>query len=210
MRGLKSLLKRGALVAAANWQVTLVQSTADTLFKLLIAAPIVGGLVLAVLVLGAEPRQLMSLEWRDMGIAIASSLLSHPIVLTAFLLAVGVVGVGGSLFIFLVKGGTVATLVAGERDAGPIEQPPLHVEMLVRAGRFSVDLFIESSRRLFPRYARLGLVLMGIYTASGAGYLMVVFAIGLLGDRWGSAALSPPASWSGSRSSTCCTSSSRS
>lgn len=176
-------------MAAANWQVTLVQSTADTLFKLLIAAPIVGGLVLAVLVLGAEPRELMSLEWRDMGIAIAASLLSHPIVLAAFLLAVGVVSVGGSLFIFLVKGGTVAMLVAGERDAGPIEQPPLHLDSMRRAARFSPERYLAAARQLFPRYARLGLVLMGIYTASGAGYLMAVFAIGLLGDRWGSAAL---------------------
>ena len=36
---LKPVLKRGALVAAANWQVTLIQATADSLFKLLIATP---------------------------------------------------------------------------------------------------------------------------------------------------------------------------
>ena len=51
---LKSTLKRGALIAAANWQVTLIQSVADSLFKLLIAVPILGGVLLVGLVLGAE------------------------------------------------------------------------------------------------------------------------------------------------------------
>ena len=40
---LKPVLKRGALVAAANWPVTLIEATADSVFKLLIATPIVGG-----------------------------------------------------------------------------------------------------------------------------------------------------------------------
>ena len=33
---LKDVLKRGALVAAANWPVAIVQATADSLFKLLV------------------------------------------------------------------------------------------------------------------------------------------------------------------------------
>jgi hypothetical protein len=193
MRVLKSVLKRGALVAAANWQVTLIQATADTLFKLLIAVPVIGGILLAMLVVGAEPRELMSLDWREMGLTVARSLLSHPIVLVAFLLAVGVVAVGGSLFIFLLKGGTVAVLVRGERDAGPIEEPPLHLDAVRRAARFSPELYVEASRELFPRYSRLGFILMAVYLASGAGYLMTVFAIGLIGDRWGMAALATAA-----------------
>jgi hypothetical protein len=189
MRVLKPLLKRGALVAAANWQVTLIQSTADTLFKLLIAAPIVGGLVLAALVVGAEPSELMTLEWRAMVLTIVRSLLSHPAVLLAFLLAVGAVAIGGSLFIFLLKGGTVTVLVRGEHAGGTIEEPPLHLESLRRAACFSPELYIDAARRLFPRYAKLGFLLMALYAISGAAYLTVVYAIGLLGDRWGIAAL---------------------
>ena len=37
-RALKAAIKRGALIAAANWQVTLIQASADSLFKLLLAA----------------------------------------------------------------------------------------------------------------------------------------------------------------------------
>ena len=70
---LKDVLKRGALVAAANWPVAIVQATADSLFKLLIAAPLIGGVFLVALVVGAEPIELMSLEWRPLATTITSS-----------------------------------------------------------------------------------------------------------------------------------------
>ena len=46
---LKYSLKRGALVAAANWPVIIVQEAADSLFKLLVAVPLIGGIFLVVL-----------------------------------------------------------------------------------------------------------------------------------------------------------------
>ena len=189
MNALKTVLKRGALVAAANWQVTLVQATADSLFKLLIATPILGGVFLVALVAGTEPRDLVGLEWRELAATIVSSLLSHPVVLTAFLLAVGVVVVGGSLFVFLVKAGTVGTLVRGERQAGPIEEPPLHLETIRKGAAFSAQDYIAASRALFPRYARLGFMLMALYAVSGLAYIAAVFAVGLTGDTLGLAAL---------------------
>lgn len=167
-------MKRGALIAAANWQVTLIQVSADSLFKLLLAAPIIGGVFLVALAIGSEPSALMSLEWRQMAATIASSLLSRPVVLTAFFLAIAVVAVGGSLFVFLLKAGTVATLVQSDRDAGPIEDPPLRVSVVARASRFSIEAYVESARALFPRYARLGFILMGVYLVSGLGFLAVV------------------------------------
>ena len=173
-RTLKAAIKRGALIAAANWQVTLIQASADSLFKLLLAAPIIGGVFLVALAIGSEPSALISLEWRQMAATIASSLMSRPAVLTAFFLAIAVVAVGGSLFVFLVRAGTVATLVRSDRDAGPIEEPPLRVSVVARASRFSVDSYIGSARALFPRYARLGFILMGVYLVSGLGFLAVV------------------------------------
>src|SRR5204863_8769104 len=149
---IKPVLKRGALVALANWPVTLIQATADSLFKLLIATPVLGGLFLVGLVIGTAPEDLLDLEWRDMAETIITSLLSHPVVLTAFLMSLAVVVVGGSLFVFLIKAGAVAVLVRGEREAGAIEQPPLHFDVVSRASRFSAELFIDSARSLFPRY----------------------------------------------------------
>ena len=49
--GLKATLKRGALVAAANWPLVAVQFVAESTLKLLLAVPVVGGLFLAVLLL---------------------------------------------------------------------------------------------------------------------------------------------------------------
>ena len=189
MSGLKPTLKRGALIAAANWQITLIQSVADALFKLLIAVPVIGGVFLVGLVLGAEPAGLMALEWRELVTTIVGALLSQPLVLSAFLASLGVVVVGGSLFVFLVKGGTVATLVDADRHAGAIEQPPLHFAALARAGRFSAAGFIESCSRLFPRYARLGFGLMTVYGLSGAAYLSIVVAGRVTGDGWALTAL---------------------
>ena len=182
---LKPVLKRGALVAAANWQVTLIQATADSLFKLLIATPLIGGLFLVGLVIGSAPQDLLGLEWREMAATIISSLLSHPVVLTAFLASLAVVVVGGSLFIFLVKAGAVAVLVRGERDAGAIEQPPLHFDVITRASKFSAEFYIDSARSLFPRYARLGFILMAVYLVSAGFYLAAAYESGVRGDLGG-------------------------
>ena len=184
---LKAAVKRGALLAAANWQVTLIQASADSLYKLLLAAPIIGGVFLVALAIGSEPETLITLESREMATTIVSSLLSQPVVLAAFLLAVAVVGVGGSLFVFLVKAGTVSTLVRSDRETSTIEEGTLHVELVARAGRFSTDAYIESARALFPRYARLGFILMAVYLASGAAYLLAV--VNRLGEGWGLTAL---------------------
>ena len=135
-------------MAAANWPVAIVQATADSLFKLLVAAPLVGGAFLVALVVGAEPVELMSLEWRQLATTIASTLLVRPTVLAAWVASLAVVLVGGSLFVFLVKGGTVGVLVRGERQAGPIERPPLMPESIARASAFSVETFIECAQRL--------------------------------------------------------------
>ena len=172
---LKPTLKRGALIAAANWQITLIQSVADSLFKLLLAVPILGGIFLVALVLGAEPTGLMALEWRELITTIVGALRSHPMVLAAFLLSLAVIVAGGSMFVFLVKGGTVATLVRSDEEAGPIEQPPLHAVMVARAGRFSAEGYIDGCRRLFPRFLRLGCTLMAAYFVSGALYLGVAW-----------------------------------
>ena len=83
----------------------------------------------------------MSLEWRQLATTIASTLLVRPAVLAAWLAALAVVLVGGSLFVFLVKGGTVACLARGERQAGPIERPPLMPESIrTRVGVLGRDV----------------------------------------------------------------------
>jgi hypothetical protein len=186
---LKPVLKRGCLVAAANWPVTLIQSTADSLFKLLLAVPLVGGVFLVALALGAEPGSLFRLTWSEFLATVVGSLLSHPASLALFLLSLGTMAVGASLFVFLVKGGTIGVLVAGDIAAGPIERPPLQFETVARASRFSIELFVERAQSLFPRYAKLGLALMVVYAGSGLVYLTGVLTTRVLGTGWLTAAL---------------------
>lgn len=186
---LKPTVKRGALVAAANWPVTLIQAMADSLFWLLIAAPLVGGVFLVALVVGSEPGALLALGLWDLAPTIVSSLLSRPWVLAAFLGALAVVVVGGSLFVFLVKAGTIGTLVRGDRAAGPIEQPPLDADAVGEAAAFSLESFTAAARAIFPRYARLGLALMGFHLLSSGVFLAAVFTKRTAEDGWVTAAV---------------------
>jgi len=173
---LKDCLKRGALVTAANWHVVLVQFVADAVFKTLLAVPIVGGVFLVVLLIGGTPGDLLTLSPSDIVPTMASVLLAQPLALLAFLIAVGLVVVGGSLLMFLVKAGTVGVLVAAERGAGAIEHPPLRLPAFRRATQFSLERFTSSAVQFFPRYTILGGWLMVIYLGSTVASLVFVFA----------------------------------
>ena len=63
--GLKATLKRGALVAAANWPLVAVQFVAESTLKLLLAVPVVGGIFLVVLLLGANADELLAGDVRE-------------------------------------------------------------------------------------------------------------------------------------------------
>lgn len=172
---LKFALKRGALVTAANWQVVLVQFVADTLFKTLLAVPIVGGLVLVALVVGGDPFEMLRLEPSQILSTMVGVLLAQPFALAAFLMALGLVLSGGSVLMFAVKAGSVTVLLAGERAAGPIEQPPLRLSSLTQANRSNVERFITGVRLLFSRYLRLGIGLTVVYALLVGGYMALVF-----------------------------------
>lgn len=139
---------------------------ADALFKTLLAVPVVGGVFLVVLLIGGDPSDLLSLPVADILPTMASVLLAQPFALASFLVAVFLVLFGGSLLMFAIKGGTVAVLVAAERNAGAVEHPPLRLAALHRATHFSLERFTGGAERLFPRYLRLGVWLMLIYALS--------------------------------------------
>ena len=60
---LKYALKRGALIAAANWPVVVVQEIADSLFKVLLAIPHVGRILQVAQVVGAHHKDAAYLGW---------------------------------------------------------------------------------------------------------------------------------------------------
>jgi hypothetical protein len=171
---LKSTLKRGALITAANWPVVVVQFVAESTFKLLLGVPVVGGVLLVGLALGRDVDELLRGSPREVATSVAGTLVDHPGAFAAFVLSTLLVVLGGSALTFLVKGGTVSVLVRGASIAGPVERPPLRLAAVKRATAFSVTAFADGSAYLFRRYLRLGLILLGAYAVSGGVYLAAV------------------------------------
>lgn len=173
--GLKTALKRGALLAAANWPLVIVQFVAESSLKLLLAVPIVGGAFLVALLVDTSLTDLLRGDVRDIVTSIIAALMASPVALAAFIASGLVVLVGGSMLTFAVKAGTVAVLAQAELTAGPIERPPLRFDAVRRAAVASIDLFLKGSARLWRRYVRIGLGLLIIYALTAAGYLAIVF-----------------------------------
>jgi hypothetical protein len=171
---LKLLLKRGALLSAANWPIVAIQFVAQTTFQVLLAIPIIGAAVLVAVLLDADLGVLLQGGLRDIFAALAGVLSSEPIAFTAFLTVFAVVLLGGSVLTFLVKGGTVSTLVAAHRVAGPIESEPLTVGLFRGASIFTLNRFVDGCRHFFRRFLTLGLALLAVYAVSIGGYLALV------------------------------------
>ena len=168
---LKTALKRGALIAAANWPLVLVQFIAEATLKLLLAVPVIGGLFLVVLLLGAEVEDLLAGDLRDIVASVFAALRANPVAFAAYATAFLLVLLGGSALTFIVKGGTMALLATAEANAGPIERPPLRLEAVRRAGHVHIDPFLDGCKRLWRRYLRLGGCLLLAYLATAAVYL---------------------------------------
>jgi hypothetical protein len=171
---LKYLLKRGALVAAANWPVVAIQFVAETTFQVLLAVPIIGAAILVAVLLGGDLADLLQGSLREMFTTIASTLLSEPVALVAFVMSFAIVLLGGSVLMFVVKGGTMDVLLAAEAAAGPIEHEPITFDNLKRAYQFTLKRFTDGCSRLFRRYITLGLILIVVYGLSGGAYIAFV------------------------------------
>lgn len=155
----------------------LVQFVADTLFKTLVAVPVVGGLVLVALVVGGNPFDLLRLNDLTQTIStMVGVLAAQPVALAAFAAALAIIIAGGSIMMFAVKAGTVSILLAGDRAAGTIEQQPLGLSVLREANRTNMERFTTGVRVLFYRYLRLGILLTLAYALIAAAYVAVVFA----------------------------------
>jgi hypothetical protein len=172
---LKHLLKRGALLAAANWPVIAIEFIAETTFQVLLAVPIVSAAILVAVLLGADLVDLLQDGLRGMFRTVASALLSEPVALVSFVTAFALVLLGGSALTFIVKGGTVDVLLAANGAAGRIEREPLTLETLRSASMFSLQRFTAGCARLARPYLLLGFGLMVTYGLSLGAY--VVFLV---------------------------------
>ena len=173
--GLKAALKRGALIAAANWPLVIVQFVAESSLKLMLAVPIVGGAFLVALLLDTSMSELLRGDAREIVTSIVAALMQSPLALAAFAASGLLVLVGGSVVTWVVKAGTIALLAEAERIAGPVERPPLRFDLLRRASVVAIEPFIDGSRRLWRRYVRIGLGLLVVYALTAVAYVAFVF-----------------------------------
>jgi hypothetical protein len=169
--GLKIALKRGALVAAANWPLVATQFIAESTLKVILGVPVIGGIFLVVLLLDADVEALLAGDVRDVVGAVIATLRENPVALALFVAAFLIVLLGSAALTFVVKAGTVAVLVDAEAAAGAIERPPLRLQTLRRANRTDIEPFLHGCRRLWKRYLRLGAALLLVYAVTGAAYL---------------------------------------
>ena len=107
------------MLAAANWPVVAIQFAAQTTFQVLLAVPIVGAAVLVAVLLGGDLANLLQGSMREIFATITDALVSEPFALGAFITAFVIALVGGSVLMFLVKGGTVDVMLAGQRTGRP-------------------------------------------------------------------------------------------
>jgi hypothetical protein len=181
--GLKATLKRGALVAAANWPLVAVQFVAESTLKLLLAVPVVGGIFLVVLLLGANADELLAGDVREVVTEVFAAMRHNIPALVAFSVAFTIVLLGGSALTFLVKGGSVALLATAEAQAGPLERPPVRLQTVRRASVVAIEPFLNGCERLWRRYIKLGACLLGIYGITAITYLgFVVGGFSLVGN----------------------------
>jgi hypothetical protein len=173
----RTALKRGALLTAANWQVVVIQSVAETTFKLLLAVPIVGGVFLVTLLLGRDVSEMLTGDLRQILFGVATTLAEHPLALASYLGGLALVLFGGATLVFLVKGGTVSLLSEVDRFGGAIERPPLRLAGFRQAMGFSIEAFTDGASRLFRRYLQLGALLGGLYVIAAG--LAVIAGWGL-------------------------------
>lgn len=171
---LKHLLKRGALLTAANWPIVAIQLIAETTFQVLLGVPVIGAAILVAILLGTDLADLVQGSLRDVFTTVGSALMSEPVALVAFITAFSVALFGGCALMFVVKGGTVEIMRAANAAAGPIERSALTIESLRSASAFTLEHFTAGCARLYRPYLVLGVCLMVVYGATIAAYLIVI------------------------------------
>lgn len=173
-QGLKTALKRGALLTAANWPLVVVQFVAEATLKLLLAVPVLGGLFLVALLLEADVAPLLSGgPWEIVQATFGAMRASLPALL-AFSIAFLVVLLAGSVLTFVVKAGTVAVMARADAAAGAIERPPLRLAAIRRANVTDIEPFLDGCARYWRRFVRLGGCLLLVYAGTAAAYLALL------------------------------------
>jgi hypothetical protein len=165
------VLIRGGLVTLANWPIVLIDFAVESLYKMALVVPVVGGAMLVAVVTGGSVRPLLAEGVRAAVATTLSALADVPAAFASFIVALLLVSVGGALLMFLLKAGTLAVLVEGERKAPPVEREALRYGSLARSDAYRLETLLGGVERFGRRMMALGLWLSGAYAVLGLGYV---------------------------------------
>jgi len=171
---LRAALKWGALVAAANWPVVIVDFAIESLYKLALTVPVIGGALMVAAILGADLQTVLGEGLRPTAELVIGSLATAPVALLAFLIALSLVAFGGEIVMLVVKSGTLAVLVTGERRAIILQNAPLDLERLREINAYSLATVYDACRRFARRSVTLSVWLGVAYFVVGGGYVAVI------------------------------------
>lgn len=171
---LGAALKRGGLVAAANWPVVLIDFGIESLFKLAVSVPILGGALMVSALVGHGLSAVMAAGISPTADLVLGSLANAPVALFVFLAAVAVTAVGAEALMVVVKSGTLAVVVEADRVAGEIQSEPFDGDVLGRANQFGLEVVVAGARHFVRRSVVLAVVLGAVYCAVGLAYTGVI------------------------------------
>jgi hypothetical protein len=180
---LGSALRRGALVTAANWPVVIIELVLESLLKVAVAVPVLGGAFMVAVLLGADVKTLLDEGIRSMAELILSLLTNAPIALWSFIAAVALVGFGGSIIMFVIKAGTLSILVTAERTAPDVDRTPIRIDWFRRSSAYRVEDLLLAIRHFRARSIVLAVMLGAAYVVTAMVYAMLMrWAFGLTDD----------------------------
>jgi hypothetical protein len=171
---LRGALKRGALLVIANWPVIFIDFGVESFYKAALGVPVLGGALMVGALVGTDLREVVADGVGPTASLVLGSLENAPVALIAFLAALALVGIGGEVLMFVVKGGTLAVLVQADRDAGDVQDLPLGADALRPASAFRLEGVLDGARRFARRSVTLALGLGAVYMLVGGTYLGVV------------------------------------
>jgi hypothetical protein len=171
---LGSALLRGALVTVVNWPVVVAEFVIESLYKLALAVPMVGGGVMVAVLLGTDLKSVFSDGVLAAADLVFSSLGGAPAALIGFAAALGLVAFGGEVVLFVLKGGTLHVLVAGERVAGEIQDDPWQVGRLRQAYAWTSASLLHGVRHYGHRSMLMAVGLGVAYGLVGGTYVVAI------------------------------------
>jgi len=171
---LRAAITRGVLLVLANWPVVLIDFAIESLYKLAVSVPVLGASLGIAALVGEDLTSLVSQGVRATADVVLGSLATAPIALTAFLLALAIVAVGGEAVMFVIKAGTLAVVVEADRVSGNVHTLPFGNEAFERANVYRLEVVLDAARRFSRRAIRLALWLGAFYALIGAAYVAIV------------------------------------